>query len=558
MSLLCRSVSLYWHTVRHLLPIQIFGFARNRVLRCLPAGPAIQEGAEVQEGLPGPVTCFLRKETKMQGTQVSFLNHSIDYPTGILWDDPRPSKLWRYHLHYMEFLWQETVSSDQRREWMLSWVKGNRNPKCEGWEPFPISIRLACWFKVWAEQGVSEKHELLFASAYAQARHLRRCIEYHLQGNHLFENFKTLFWAGCIFKGAEAVAWRKWSADRLMEQLQTQVLPDGGHFERSPMYHSLVLEGCLDLLNIRSVWAHEHPELARLLSDKCVAMLSWLEAMTHPDQEIALFNDSAFHTASAPSLLFAYGQKLGLNWSPPERLTYFEDSGYVVIRDAQHYLAVDVGPIGPDYQPGHGHCDLLSFEWSTDSGRIICDSGLYAYQDQVMRSYVRSTGAHNTVRIDGEEQSEVWKEFRVARRASPLSTKVETLDNGRVSIVASHDGYRRLRGRPIHSRELTYQPGRLLLLDSVTGEGTHDIEAFLHFHPSVFLENISSDEFNLLVGGQIIGHISFQQWPEAQISQGWYCQEFGRREANRVLTFIGRVDLPFVGRVEITLGTWVA
>ena len=108
--------------------------------------------------------------------------------------------------------------------------------------------------------------------------------------------------------------------------------------------------------------------------------------------------------------------------------------------------------MGPDYQPGHGHCDLFSFEWSCGSQRVICDTGVYAYQDPIMRPYVRSTAAHNTVRVDGEEQSEIWQEFRVARRAYPDMHCVEATADGTVRVVGSHTGYSRLRGRPVHQR----------------------------------------------------------------------------------------------------------
>ena len=95
-------------------------------------------------------------------------------------------------------------------------------------------------------------------------------------------------------------------------------------------------------------------------------------------------------------------------------------SGYFVIRNLDDMLVVDCGEVGPDYQPGHAHCDTLSFELASDGRTIIVDSGVYDYEDSEMRRYVRSTRAHNTAMVDGCEQSEIWGAFRVARRARPI------------------------------------------------------------------------------------------------------------------------------------------
>jgi len=216
-------------------------------------------------------------------------------------------------------------------------------------------------------------------------------------------------------------------------------------------------------------------------------------------------------------------------------------------------MVIDIGPLGPDYQPAHGHCDLFSFEWSLAAQRIVCDTGVYAYQDQVMRPYVRATAAHNTVRIDGAEQSELWKEFRVARRAYPEMTSVDAAPDGSLRVVGQHHGYRRLVGHPVHKREFEFRHASLVLLDTVTGNGTHDIEVFLHFHPAVTVHLINAQTYRLTLAKRIIGCISYKYWQEASLSQGWYCPEFGKREPNTLLRLVATVQLPFTGCITINL-----
>jgi uncharacterized heparinase superfamily protein len=91
-----------------------------------------------------------------------------------------------------------------------------------------------------------------------QARYLAETVEYHLLGNHLLANAKALVFVGAFFEGGARRRAGSASGLRILaSQLPEQVLDDGGHFERSPMYHSLILEDVLDLVNL-------HRSLARL------------------------------------------------------------------------------------------------------------------------------------------------------------------------------------------------------------------------------------------------------------------------------------------------------
>ena len=87
-----------------------------------------------------------------------------------------------------------------------------------------------------------------------QVRFLRKRLEIHLLGNHLFANAKALVFAGLYFTGNEADEWLGKGLAILEREVPEQVLRDGGHFERSPMHHGIILEDLLDLLN---VFAHK-------------------------------------------------------------------------------------------------------------------------------------------------------------------------------------------------------------------------------------------------------------------------------------------------------------
>ncbi len=131
----------------------------------------------------------------------------------------------------------------------------------------------------------------------------------------------------------------------------------------------------------------------------------------------------------------------------------FPDTGYGVIRspESRSALIFDCGPLGPDYQPGHGHCDVLSYELSLHGQRVVVDTGVSTYEPGPERSYERSTAAHNTLRIDGEEQAEIWASFRVGRR--PRVGQIRGGSNGGFRFLSGeHDAYRRLG--VVHARTI--------------------------------------------------------------------------------------------------------
>src|SRR5262249_13366878 len=104
---------------------------------------------------------------------------------------------------------------------------------------------------------------------------------------------------------------------------------------------------------------------------------------------------------------------------PQSQLSAFPDTGYFVIRKEQTALLYDVGLVCPDDLPAHAHADIFTYELSIEGRRWIVDSGVREYQAGAWRDYARSTRAHNTVVVNGQNQVDVWSSFRVGRRVRP-------------------------------------------------------------------------------------------------------------------------------------------
>ncbi len=243
-----------------------------------------------------------------------FLNQSIDCGEWMEWNPRGANRLWRYNLHYFDYLHPGGPDLESRLDpaigvgLMQDWVENNRPGAPDAWDPYPTSLRLVNWIKYLSQiDSTPTETGSPVRSAYLQACRLERSLEYHLLGNHLFKNAKALIYCGLFFKGKDAERWLSKGISILSSELGEQILPDGGHFERSPMYHSMIFEDCLDLLNVCE--NKPHPalrELSRQLRGRLPSMMGFLFGMTHPDGRIALFNDAAFGIEVSPRRLAQY------------------------------------------------------------------------------------------------------------------------------------------------------------------------------------------------------------------------------------------------------------
>ena len=418
------------------------------------------------------------------GTPI-FLNKRGTIGTSGDWQHQDASRLWLYNLHYFDDLNAAGAEErlDHHNELIQRWVAENRPFRGVGWEPYPCSLRIINWLKwVLADHALSPA---AVQSLALQAAWLEKNIERHLLGNHLFANAKALIFAGSLFDGDDAGRWLQRGLDILDRELAEQVLEDGGQFELSPMYHAIAVEDLLDLINLANAFPGKVPERSleswRVSAKK---MLRWASVMRHPDQQIPLFNDSAFGIAPDPDQLFSYTRRLGVEFDmASDALHHLEQSGYIRAAFDDVVLFADVGRIGPDYLPGHAHADTLGFELSLFGHRWFVDSGCSTYEESDERLRQRGTAAHNTVVVDGQDSSEVWKSFRVARRAKPHNVS-SGMDGDTVVITGAHDGYCRLPGRVTHNRSFHLQPSKLEIADWLDGDFV-TAEANLLLHPDV-------------------------------------------------------------------------
>lgn len=323
-----------------------------------------------------------------------------------------------------------------------AWVDASPPRAGAAWHPYVVSTRLASWVaaSTLAPDLVTPR---IAESAQRQLMHLRRNIEEDVLGNHVVRNAKALVLAGSALGDTAAVA----QGRRLLErELPEQVLPDGGHYERSPAYHRLVL---LDLLEA-AAFAPVHDAVER--------MTSFAVASSRPDGAPALFNDGGLDIT--PVLALA---------APRSRLDVRPQTGYAFVHRDPVWLAFDCGVPAPAFLPAHAHADALSFQLWVDGMPAVVDPGTSTYEPGPVRAHERGTPAHSTVAVDGD-QFRVWGAFR----SGPLPA-VRLLEATEDVLT----GEARLPSGVVHRRTLRLAAHGLDVEDRIDGRGVAQIVSSL-------------------------------------------------------------------------------
>lgn len=252
--------------------------------------------------------------------------------------------------------------------------------------------------------------------------------------------------------------------------------------------------------------------------------------------------------------------------SPPARRA-FAEGGYFVIgadfgTEREVRIVADAGPLGYLAIAAHGHADALSFTLSAAGRALLVDPGTYSYHsEKKWRDYFRGTAAHNTVLVDGQDQSVSGGNFLWIRHARTRCEGYEEgLGEGGAFLAASHDGYARLGGGVRHRREWRYEQSlrRLRVGDAIEGHGQHAIALHWHFHPAC---NVVLREDHAIA--QREGVVLRLFWPpgldarvaraEVEPAMGWFSSRFDEKEPAPTLVVTGVVGAGWQGesRMEI-------
>jgi len=493
----------YFHTLKYVKFSQIYYRIVKRFTH-----PRTNEVVGTLTERSGNWVCHsLYKQKLFDNYQVRFLNKDGAVNNRSDWNNEEHAKLWLYNLHYFDDLNAQGFDTRSKQQINLvnKWIVDNPAPLGNGWEPYPTSLRIVNWVKSFLS-GTTPQQTIVNSLA-KQADFLSQDLERHILGNHLFVNAKALIFAGIFLEGKQASSWLKTGLNIYTKELDEQVLPDGGNFELTPMYHVIMLVDLLDLINL---WATYPNKVSTNVVEKtkqlATKMIGWLKLMSHTDGEISFFNDSTFGIAPKTRVVLDYATKLGIytplaDTVPSQMLRLFDlqNSGYITVKSDEYSLIADLAPVGPSYQPGHAHADTLSYEFSLGNQRVFVNSGISEYGLNEERLRQRKTAAHNTVVINNLDSSHVWSGFRVAKRASVLNRVVNPIVNNSTRFSAAHNGFKKQGVNCLHHREWLSENDSITVTDRLIGHYINAI-GYLHLHPDIDILNVSDDEVQLASG----------------------------------------------------------
>lgn len=529
---------LYFNTLKYLKPIQVI-FRIKKYL--FPVRYVHYSSLPSIRQFPINFKLSNKIETyNFKNKEFSFINLKKKL-TSSDWTASGMPKLWIYNLHYFDFINSKNSLEFEDSSFNLikAWIAFNKSTI--GLEPYPLSLRIVNWVK-WLQRNKIKNLDIALSLA-NQTRHLVKNIEYHLLGNHLFTNAKALIFSGLYFESDESDKWFNKGIEILKNEMNEQILEDGGSFELSPMYHAILLEDLLDIFYMLKKNNRENIEIYNLIQEKVKSMIVWIESMSHPDGDISFFNDCAFGISKNYSELFNLAVSMGIEDIPQKvcflsnNLNYnaLDKSGYISVNSKTFSAILDVAKVGPDYIPGHAHADTLSFELSIYNERVFVNGGTSTYEDDESRYLERSTSSHNTLELNGRNSSEVWSSFRVARRANPQ--KLKLTDNGScIEISCEHDGYTNLDGDPFHKRTWVFSKNKMTITDEIltfSEEVSHISKIRFRVHPNISVIHSSKNTYKLTIGGKDVLFIVKDN--HSFLDESLYAMEFNKKVKSKTI-----------------------
>ncbi len=509
-----------------------------------------------------------------------------------------------HHLTVLAAAW--SLTGDERYADMVAYhlhCWWRQNPFLSGinWTSgIELGIRLLSW--VWVRRLLDgwPGAAALFEDndeAVRQVRwHQQYLAVFHSRGssanNHVIAEAAGQLVASCAFPWfAESDRWRV-NAGRLFEdELQRNTFASGLNREQAFDYHGLVTE--LGLLGALEAAASGHPlstqtwkTVCRMFDVVAAVLDEGLRAPRQGDSDdgralvldapeanrwasllssgAAVFGAARWWPSTAPGIMstvlasFAPSAPV-ISDRPERRASHFADAGMTILRTApgvvpEIWCRCDGGPHGYLAIAAHAHADALSIEVRCGGVDVLADPGTYCYYgDAEWRRYFRSTVAHNTLELGGEDQSLSGGPFLWLRHAPARIVEVVTIDGEESTRwSAEHAGYRRLDPPVTHRRsvELNAERRRIEVIDRVETAGRHLLRMAFHLGPMICVDLEQPARLSWPTadgtGSATLSLPSGLEWSahraETYPVLGWYSDRFGVKQPTTTLIGVGRCD----------------
>lgn len=399
-----------------------------------------------------------------------------------IWHPVGARSEWLSALHGFEWLRDlRAVGGDaarrQARMLVSSWLERNQNWNAVAWSPEVLALRIATLIgqhDFYCASADDEFRAQVFESLARQARHLARVVPGPLRGAPLLVAIKGLAYAGVALPDADRLLAQ--ALKLLDRELAAQILPDGGHVERSPLLHLTLLRHLIDLRAALGAARVGMPEALQHAIDRMTPALRFFR---HGDGGLALFNGSQEGDTRLIDAVLAQADARG------RPLKSAPHTGFERLLAGRTLVIMDTGRPSSPGLDGQAHAGTLSFELSVGRERLIVNCGAHPGTTGPWHVGLASTAAHSTLVVAETNSAEVLDGGGLGRRPSKVGCERLEAD-GSVLVDASHDGYLRSFGL-IHRRRLYLDDTGEDLRgeDLLEGDAKTPFAIRFHLHPSV-------------------------------------------------------------------------
>lgn len=461
-----------------------------------------------------------------------------------------------------------------------------------------LALRLVNWAVSWhliggaasplfeSEAGRALRERWL-GQVWRHAQFIRGFLSRHSSANnHLLGEFMGLWIAGLTWDcWPEAVQWREVGGAGFEAEALRQNAPDGVNREQGIYYHHEVA----DMMLLCGLFgAANGRDFSPAYWQRLEAMIGFVAAVTDRAGHVPMIGDAddALMVRFDPTPGFdpfrslrATGERLfsrdfgaggavdlktrwllgeqplrrtGSTGREPARA--YPEGGYWILshrrgQPGEVQVVADAGPLGYLSIAAHGHADALAFTLSVDGREILVDPGTYAYHtEQRWRDHFRGTAAHNTVRVDGADQSVIGGNFMWLHKARARCVSFRPGEE-RDEWVGEHDGYRRLKDPVTHRRAITLhkREARLEVVDTLQCQGRHAVELCWQLAEDCELQSLAEDAVRI-THGDVTVVLRCPGWNvdcrrgETAPPRGWVSRRFDHKTPAWHLRFAGVVD----------------
>lgn len=430
------------------LPIDIDARYENRIPEELTTRtePIRQNTVRLQESTVANRDEYANEAAAAVEGEISFLNETVLFEDGASVSVDAPEVLdhslhWKlkcWGFEHLKPIWLSShdpsvVSDDEiavHQAWLEDWIgnhpiASNTRYLRRYWMPHSVCLRILNWARydsLFADRLDDQFRDEIRRFVYKNAAFLSDNVEHGVGGNHLVENAVALVVAGVY---ADESAWRRQGRRIFIRAAENQFFGDGGHIERSPMYHLIVCQRFLTAVDLLESLGEGSEEIGRAAADG----IEFVERLRPPDDRIPLLNDSVFGEALPLLSCLRYARAVGIDIISDVTMEQsgrsLAESGYYWLGDGDTRLLVAAHEVTVPHLPGHAHVHPGQVCLWVDGKRVLTDTGVFEYAAGPRRQRARSIQSHNTVQVGDTEPVRLASSFWLWGELDP-TVRIET------------------------------------------------------------------------------------------------------------------------------------